>query len=150
MKLNELRPPDGAVRVKKRLGRGPGSGRGKTSGKGHKGQRSRTGGKHPWFEGGQMPLQRRLPMRGFTNIFGKQYSVVNLDTLNRFPDGTVVTPKLLKSVGIVKKLRDGVKILGDGELEKSLTVKAHHFSKAALDKIKSAGGEAVAISGPRS
>lgn len=150
MKLNELRPPDGAVRVKKRLGKGPGSGRGKTSGRGHKGQRSRSGGKRPWFEGGQMPLHRRLPIRGFTNIFRKQYSVVNLDRLNEFPDGSVVTPKLLKSVGIVKKLRDGVKILGDGELEKSLTVKAHRFSKSALDKIKSAGGEAVAISDRRS
>ena len=150
MRLNELRPPEGSIRTKKRLGRGPGSGRGKTSGRGHKGQRSRSGGKRPWFEGGQMPLQRRLPIRGFTNIFRKQYAIVNLDRLNRFSDGTVVTPRLLKSVGIVKKMGDGVKILGDGELEKSLTVKAHRFSKSALDKIKSAGGEAVAISSPRS
>ena len=150
MRLNELRPPEGARRTKKRLGRGPGSGRGKTSGRGHKGQRSRSGGKHPWFEGGQMPLQRRLPKRGFTNIFRKQYTIVNLDKLNRFSDGTVVTPRLLKSVGIVKKMQDGVKILGDGELEKSLTVKAHRFSKSALDKIESAGGEAVAISSSRS
>ena len=150
MRLNELRPPEGARRTKKRLGRGPGSGRGKTSGRGHKGQRSRSGGQHPWFEGGQMPLQRRLPKRGFTNIFRKQYTIVNLDKLNRFSDGTVVTPRLLKSVGIVKKMQDGVKILGDGELEKSLTVKAHRFSKSALDKIESAGGEAVAISSSRS
>ena len=150
MRLNELRPPEGARRTKKRLGRGPGSGRGKTSGRGHKGQRSRSGGKSPWFEGGQMPLQRRLPKRGFTNIFRKQYAIVNLDKLNRFSDGAVVTPRLLKSVGIVKKMKDGVKILGEGELEKSLTVKAHRFSKSALDKIKSAGGEAVAISSPRS
>jgi large subunit ribosomal protein L15 len=150
MRLNELRPPENSIRTRKRLGRGPGSGRGKTSGKGHKGQRSRSGGKHPWFEGGQMPLHRRLPIRGFTNVFRKQYAIVNLDRLNEFPDGSVVTPKLLKSVGIIKKLKDGVKILGDGELEKSLTVKAHRFSKSALDKIKSAGGEAVAIPDPRS
>jgi large subunit ribosomal protein L15 len=92
-----------------------------------------------------MPLQRRLPVRGFTNIFRKQYAIVNLGALNRFADGTVVTPKLLKSVGIIKKIKDGVKILGDGEIEKSLTVKAHRFSKSALSKIKDAGGEAVVI-----
>ncbi|MHC4605222.1 MAG: 50S ribosomal protein L15 [Planctomycetota bacterium] len=147
MRLNELRPPKGSTHAKKRLGRGPGSGHGKTSGRGHKGQRSRSGGKsRPWFEGGQMPLQRRLPVRGFTNIFRKQYAIVNLDTLNRFPDDTVVTPKLLKSVGIIRKLKDGVKILGNGELEKSLTVKAHRFSKSALDKIQNAGGKAEEIS----
>jgi len=146
MKLNELRPPKGATHARKRLGRGEGSGHGKTSGKGHKGQRSRSGWKsRPWFEGGQMPLQRRLPTRGFTNIFRKQYTIVNLEKLNRFDDGTVVTPKLLKSVGVIKKTQDGVKILGNGELEKSLTVKAHRFSESALSKIKSAGGEAIAI-----
>ena len=151
MRLNELRPPDGSTKSRKRLGRGQGSGYGGTSGRGHKGQLSRSGGKsRPWFEGGQMPLQRRLPVRGFTNIFRKEYAIVNLDKLNRFEDGTVVTPKLLKSIGMVKKWKDGVKILGNGELEKSLTVKAHRFSKSALDKIKSAGGEAVAISSPRS
>jgi len=146
MRLNELRPPKGSTHAKKRLGRGSGSGRGKTSGRGHKGQRSRSGSKsRAWFEGGQMPLYRRLPVRGFTNIFKKQYAIVNVDKLNEFPDGAVVTPKLLKSVGVIKKFEDGVKILGDGELEKSLTIKAHRFSKSALSKIKSAGGEAVVI-----
>ena len=147
MRLNELRPAKGSTTSKKRLGRGQGSGRGGTSGRGHKGQLSRSGGQsRPWFEGGQMPIQRRLPTRGFTNIFGKEYSIVNLDTLNRFEDGTIVTPKLLKSVGIVKKWKDGVKVLGNGELEKSLIVKAHRFSKSALSKIEGAGGKAVAIS----
>lgn len=146
MRLNELRPPKGSIHAKKRLGRGAGSGHGKTSGKGHKGQLSRSGGKsRPWFEGGQMPIQRRLPVRGFTNIFRKEYAVVNLNTLNRFTNDTIVTPKLLKSIGIIKKMKDGVKILGDGELEKRLTIKAHRFSKSALDKIKEAGGNAVAI-----
>ncbi len=146
MRLNELRPPKGSTHAKKRLGKGQGSGHGKTSGKGHKGQLSRSGGKsRPWFEGGQMPLQRRLPKRGFTNIFGKEYTIVNLDKLNGFEDGAIVTPKLLKSVGIIKKWKDGVKILGNGELEKSLTVKAHRFSKSALSKIQDAGGKAEEI-----
>lgn len=147
MRLNELRSPKGSTHARKRLGRGPGSGHGKTSGRGHKGQRARSGGKpRPWFEGGQMPLQRRLPVRGFTNVFKKQYAIVNLDKLNRFADDTVVTPKLLKSVGIIKKMKDGVKILGDGELEvERLTIKAHRFSKSALDKIKNAGGKAEEI-----
>ncbi len=146
MRLNELRPPKGSTHAKKRLGKGQGTGHGKTSGKGHKGQLSRSGGKsRPWFEGGQMPLQRRLPKRGFTNIFGKEYTIVNLDKLNGFEDGAIVTPKLLKSVGIIKKWKDGVKILGNGELEKSLTVKAHRFSKSALSKIQDAGGKAEEI-----
>jgi large subunit ribosomal protein L15 len=147
MRLNELRSPKGSTHARKCLGRGPGSGHGKTSGRGHKGQRARSGGKsRPWFEGGQMPLQRRLPVRGFTNVFKKQYAIVNLDKLNRFADDTVVTPKLLKSVGIIKKMKDGVKILGDGELEvERLTIKAHRFSKSALDKIKNAGGKAEEI-----
>lgn len=146
MRLNELRPPKGSTHAKKRLGKGQGSGHGKTSGKGHKGQLARSGGgSAPWFEGGQMPIQRRLPKRGFTNIFKKEYAVVNLDRLNDFEDGTVVTPKLLKSVGIVKKWKDGVKILGNGELEKSLTVKAHRFSKSALSKIEDAGGKTEEI-----
>ena len=144
MRLNELGPPKGSTHARKRLGRGLGSGHGKTSGKGHKGQLSRSGGKsRPWFEGGQMPLQRRLPVRGFTNIFRKEYAIVNVETLNRFSDGTMVTPNLLKSVGIIKKLKDGVKILGNGKLERSLTVKAHRFSKSASDKIENAGGKAV-------
>ncbi len=146
MRLNELRPPKGSTRAKKRLGKGQGSGHGKTSGKGHKGQLARSGGKsRPWFEGGQMPLQRRMPKRGFTNIFRKEYTIVNLDKLNGFEDGAIVTPKLLKSVGIIKKWKDGVKILGNGELEKSLTVKAHRFSKSALSKIQDAGGKAEEI-----
>ena len=146
MRLNELRPPKGSTHARKRLGRGQGSGHGKTSGKGHKGQRSRSGWEsRPWFEGGQMPLQRRLPVRGFTNIFRKEYAIVNLDRLNTFPDDAVVTPKLLKSVGIIGKMKDGVKILGNGDLEKSLTVKAHRFSKSALSKIESAGGKTIII-----
>jgi len=146
MRLNELRPPEGSTHARKRLGRGQGSGHGKTSGKGHKGQRSRSGGEsRPWFEGGQMPLQRRLPVHGFTNIFRKEYAIVNLDKLNTFPDDAVVTPKLLKSAGIIRKMKDGVKILGDGDLEKSLTVKAHRFSKSALSKVESAGGKTIII-----
>jgi len=128
------------------VGRGEGSGVGKTSGKGSKGQRARSGGNvRPWFEGGQMPLQRRLPIRGFTNLFHKNYTVVNLDVLSRFPDNTIVTPKLLKSVGIIKKEKDGVKILGDGELDKSLIVKAHCFSKTAETRIREAGGRTEVI-----
>ena len=147
MKINELSPAEGSRKKRKRVGRGPGSGHGKTCCRGHKGQRSRSGGGvRPGFEGGQMPLHRRLPKRGFTNIFKKEYSIVSLDTLNRFEDGTIVTPKLLKSVGIIKKWKDGVKILGNGELEKNLTVKAHRFSKSASSKIEGAGGKAVAIS----
>jgi large subunit ribosomal protein L15 len=146
MRLNELRPPERSTNARKRLGRGTGSGHGRTSGKGHKGQRARSGHKlRSWFEGGQMPLQRRLPVRGFTNVFRKEYAIVNLDRLNGFPDDTVVTPKLLKNAGIIRRMKDGVKILGDGELEKRLTVKAHRFSKSAIDKIEKAGGEAVAI-----
>lgn len=146
MKLNELRPSKGSTHARKRVGRGEGSGHGGTSGRGHKGQLSRSGGKsRAWFEGGQMPLQRRLPVRGFTNIFKKEYAIVSLDKLNRFEDGAVVTPGLLKSVGIIKKMKSGVKILGNGELEKSLTVRAHRFSKSALSKIEGAGGKAEEI-----
>jgi len=146
MRLNEIRPSKGSTHARKRLGKGQGSGHGKTSGKGHKGQRSRSGREsRPWFEGGQMPLQRRLPARGFTNIFRKEYAIVNLDRLNTFPDDTVVTPKLLKSAGIIGKMKDGVKILGNGDLEKSLTVKAHRFSKSALSKVESAGGKTIII-----
>ena len=146
MDMSELCSSVNPKKRRKRVGRGIGSGHGKTSCRGHKGARSRSGWKsRSWFEGGQMPLQRRLPVRGFTNIFKKQYTIVNLEKLNRFDDGTVVTPKLLKSVGVIKKTQDGVKILGNGELEKSLTVKAHRFSESALSKIKSAGGKAIAI-----
>ncbi|MDQ1327512.1 MAG: large subunit ribosomal protein [Candidatus Poribacteria bacterium] len=146
MRLNELKAPAGSHHRKKRVGRGEGSGHGKTSGKGNKGQRARSGGNiRPWFEGGQMPLQRRLPVRGFTNIFHKEYTIVNIEILSIFPDNTVVTPKLLKSVGIIKKEKYGVKILGEGELDKSLIVKAHCFSKSAEEKIKEAGGRAEVI-----
>jgi len=146
MRLNELKAPKGSNHRRKRVGRGEGSGVGKTSGKGSKGQRARSGGNvRPWFEGGQMPLQRRLPIRGFTNIFHKSYTIVNLDVLSRFPDNTIVTPKLLKSVGIIKKEKDGVKILGDGELDKSLIVKAHRFSKTAEARIREAGGRTEVI-----
>ncbi len=146
MKLNELKAPVGSRTRKRRLGRGQGSGRGKTSGKGHKGQLARSGGHiRPGFEGGQMPLQRKLPVRGFTNVSQKEYTVVNIDALSDFPENTVITPRLLKEVGIIKKTRDGVKILGNGELDKSLVVKAHHFSKSAEAKIKEAGGRAEVI-----
>ena len=146
MRLNELKAPRGSNHRRKRVGRGEGSGVGKTSGKGSKGQRARSGGNvRPWFEGGQMPLQRRLPIRGFTNLFHKNYTIVNLDVLSRFPDNTIVTPKLLKSVGIIKKEKDGVKILGDGELDKSLIVKAHCFSKTAEARIREAGGRTEVI-----
>lgn len=146
MKLNELKPPKGATHRKKRLGRGESSGHGKTSGRGTKGQLARAGAKvRPWFEGGQMPLQRRLPVRGFTSIFHKEYSIVNLDRLNVFPDDTVVTPSLLKAKRIISRIKDGVKILGDGELHRRLTVVAHSFSKSAQEKIVEAGGKVQVI-----
>ncbi|MGO1580358.1 MAG: 50S ribosomal protein L15 [Peptoniphilaceae bacterium] len=147
MKLHELRPAEGGgVKAKKRLGRGIGSGTGKTSGKGHKGQNARSGGGvRPGFEGGQMPLFRRLPKRGFTNIFAKEYAVINVSDLNAFEDGAEVTPEILKNMGLVKKGKDGVRILGDGELTVKLNVKAQHFSKSAAEKIEAAGGKAEVI-----
>ena len=146
MKLYQLSPAEGSVRKPKRKGRGPGSGLGKTAGRGHKGQRSRSGGGvRPGFEGGQMPLTRRLPKRGFTNIFAKVYTEVNVAQLEVFEPDTVVTPELLKEKGIIKKINDGVKILGKGDLNKKLTVKAHKFSKAAQEKIEAAGGKAEVI-----
>jgi large subunit ribosomal protein L15 len=146
VKLNQLSPAEGSTRDRKRKGRGPSSGLGKTAGRGQKGQKSRSGGGvRPGFEGGQMPLTRRLPKRGFTNIFAKVYSEVNLAQLEVFEADTVVTPELLKEKGIIKKLNDGVKILGKGELNKKLTVKAHKFSKAAQEKIEAAGGKAEVI-----
>jgi large subunit ribosomal protein L15 len=143
MKLHELQYAEGSKTSRKRVGRGPGSGVGKTCGKGHKGQRSRSGsGIHPWSEGGQMPLQRRLPKRGFTSIFKKQYELINLDRLEeRFEDGTDITIDLLQEVNLVKKIHDGVKILGRGELTKKFHVHAHFCSKAAEEKIKAVGGE---------
>ena len=149
MKLNDLRPNEGGgSKSRKRLGRGTGSGLGTTAGKGHDGQNSRSGGGvRPGFEGGQMPLFRRLPKRGFTNIFRKEIGTINIDDLNRFEEGTVVTPELLMENGLIKKShsKDGVKILGDGELNVKLTVQAQRFSKAAVEKIESTGGKAEVI-----
>ncbi len=146
MRLEELRPADGSRATRKRVGRGIGSGLGKTSGKGHKGQKARSGGgKGPAFEGGQTPLQRRLPKRGFKNFNRTVWAEVNLEALNRFADGTEVTPELLISNGIIKKLEDGVKVLGRGELDKKLVVKAHAFSASAAAKIEAAGGKAEVI-----
>jgi large subunit ribosomal protein L15 len=147
MKLHELAPAPGAKSSRKRVGRGVGSGLGKTSGRGHKGQKSRSGGGvRLGFEGGQMPIQRRLPKRGFSNYpFRTIYAEINIETLNRFEQDTVVTPEVLKEMGIVKNLKDGLKVLGRGELEKPLTVRAHKFSKAAAEKIEAAGGKAEVI-----
>lgn len=146
MKLHELQPAKGASKNKSRVGRGHGSGSGKTSGRGHKGQNSRSGGGvRPGFEGGQMPLHRRLPKRGFTNIFAKEYVEIGVSTLNKFEDETIVTPELLKSSGTVKNLRDGIVVLGNGELSKKLTVKASKFTKTAVQKIEAAGGKAEVI-----
>lgn len=146
MKLHELKPNPGSVKNKKRLGRGTASGQGKTAGRGMNGQKSRSGGGvRPGFEGGQMPLYRRLPKRGFTNIFGTVYSEINIETLNIFEDGTEVTPEMLKAEGILKKQLDGVKVLGNGDITKKLTVKAHKFSKSAVEKIEAAGGKVEVI-----
>lgn len=146
MKLHELQPAPGSTKSPKRLGRGIGSGLGKTSGRGHKGQNARSGGgTRPGFEGGQMPYQQRLPKRGFTNIFRKDLAEVNIERLNIFEANTVVTPELLKQSGLIGKIKDGVKVLGQGELEKQLTVQAHRFSKSALAKIEAAGGKAEVI-----
>ncbi|MGC8972111.1 MAG: 50S ribosomal protein L15 [bacterium] len=148
MKLFELSPPKGAVKERVRVGRGHSSGKGKTSGRGVKGQGSRSGdGVMPGFEGGQTPLQRRLPrLPGFKNRFKKIYAIVNVGTLNVFEDGTEVTPELLLEKGIIKELHDGLKVLGNGTLEKALTVKAHKFSEQAKEKITAAGGSVEVIS----
>ena len=143
MKLFELSPAAGSVKDVKRIGRGHGSGNGKTAGKGHKGQNARSGGGvRPGFEGGQMPMTRRIPKRGFNNIFATKYSVVNVSDLDKFVDGTVVDAELLLASGLIKKVNDGVKILGNGELTKNLTVKAAAFSASAKEKIEKAGGKA--------
>ncbi|MFD1864733.1 50S ribosomal protein L15 [Planococcus sp. FY231025] len=142
MKLHELKPAEGSRSSRKRIGRGIGSGTGKTAGKGHKGQNARSGGGvRPGFEGGQNPLFRRLPKRGFTNINRKDYAIVNLDVLNRFDEGTEITPALLIESGVVSNERSGIKILGNGNLEKKLTVKAHKFSGTAKEAIEAAGGQ---------
>ena len=146
MNLSDLGPAVGSRKKRKRVGRGPGSGHGKTACKGNKGQLSRQGfSRRRDFEGGQMPLVRRLPKRGFTNIFHKEFSVVNLERLADFEDGAEVNPESLKERGIIHKLRDGVKILGRGELERKLTVKAHRFSAEAIRKIQAAGGTAEVL-----
>lgn len=146
MKLHELQPAAGSQTAPKRLGRGTGSGLGKTSGKGHKGAKARSGGgKRPGFEGGQMPLYRRVPKKGFTNIFRTEYATVNVERLEIFADGDVVTVESLKNAGIIKKTLDGVKILGGGELTRKLTVKADKFTEAAKQKIEALGGKAEVI-----
>ena len=146
MNLHELSPAPGSKHVAVRVGRGLGSGLGKTSGKGQKGQKSRSGGvKRPGFEGGQRPLYLRLPKRGFYNKFGKDYVEINVSVLNRFEDGTVVEPAMLIEEGVVKNIRDGIRILGNGELTKKLTVQAMGFSKSAEEKIVAAGGKIEVI-----
>ncbi len=147
MKLNCMYAPEGARQTRKRVGRGPGSGLGKTSGKGHKGQNARSGGGvRPGFEGGQLPLFRRLPKRGFKNaLFTVRYAVINLSDLDKFEEGAVVTPELLKEMGLIKKQLDGVKVLANGTLTKKITVKAHKFSDAALREIEKIGGKAEVI-----
>ena len=143
MKLHELHPAAGSTTAPKRLGRGVGSGLGKTSGKGHKGAKARSGGgKRPGFEGGQMPLYRRVPKRGFTNIYRVEYATVNVGRLEIFENGTVVTAETLKEAGLISKVMDGVKILGNGELTKKLTVEAAKFTDSAKEKIESLGGKA--------
>lgn len=142
MKIHELAPAAGSTRDVKRIGRGHGSGNGKTAGKGHKGQKARSGtGMRPGFEGGQMPLQRRIPKRGFNNIFASKYSVINLSSLNKFDDGAVVDAAALIEKGIIKKEYDGVKVLANGNLTKKLTVKAAAFSASAKEKIEAVGGK---------
>ncbi|MDF2557840.1 MAG: ribosomal protein [Bacillales bacterium] len=146
MQLHELKPAEGSRKERKRLGRGIGSGQGKTAGKGHKGQNARSGGGvRLGFEGGQTPLFRRLPKRGFTNIHRVEYAEVNLETLNRFDEGIEITPELLIEARIVKNAKAGIKILGNGTLEKKLIVKAHKFSAAAKAAIEAAGGQAEVI-----
>lgn len=147
MKLNSLHPNEGAIKTRKRVGRGPGSGLGKTSGKGHKGQNARSGrGVRPGFEGGQLPLFRRLPKRGFSNaMFKTRYAVINLSDLNKFENGAEVTPELLKEMGIIKNQLDGIKVLGQGNLDKKLTVKANKFSEKAKEAILKSGGKIEVI-----
>lgn len=141
MKINELSPAEGAKRARKRVGRGPGSGHGKTACRGHKGQKSRSGGKiRPGFEGGQMPIHRRLPKRGFKNPFRKEYSVVNVGDLSRFAPNTELDPDVLREAGLVWKMLDGVKLLGDGEISHPLVVRIHKVSHSARSKIEDAGG----------
>ena len=147
MRLHELAPAAGSTKPSKRVGRGPASGQGKTAGKGHKGQKARAGsGPRPGFEGGQMPLQRRIPKRGFNNIFAKEIAIVNVSAIaEKFEDGAVVDVEALINAGLVKKALDGVKVLGNGEISKKLTVKVNAFSESAKAKIEAAGGKAEVI-----
>lgn len=146
MKLHELRPAEGTTKAKKRIGRGTASGQGKSAGKGQKGQKARTGGGvRIGFEGGQMPLYRRLPKVGFTNIFRKEYAIVNVSDLEMFENGTTVTVDALKEAGLVKDVKSGVKLLGNGDLTKNLTVQVNKISKSAADKIAAAGGKVEVI-----
>ncbi len=146
MRLEDLKPANGATKKAKRVGRGVGSGSGKTAAKGHKGQKARSGGvKGPGYVGGQMPLQRRIPKRGFTNIFRKEYAVVNIRDFAKISGSDLVTPEILLQNGLIKDMKARVKVLGMGELNKKLTIRAHKFSKSAIDKIQSAGGKAEVI-----
>ncbi len=146
MKVEELRPSKGKMRKNKRVGRGIGSGHGKTSCRGHKGQKARSGGpKGPGFEGGQMPLQRRLPKRGFKNLFKREYTIINLEDINRIRDLEIITPEVLLERGVIKEFKKGLKVLGEGKIERPLTIKANAFSASAMAKLSAAGGKAEII-----
>ncbi len=146
MKIHELSPVDGSRKKRKRVARGPGSGHGKTACRGHKGQKSRSGGgPRPGFEGGQMPLQRRVPKRGFTNVFRKQYSIINIDDLNRFAENSSVDIQALKEAGLINRVGDGVKLLGNGVISHPMVVKVHKVSKTAKEKIVGAGGRVMTL-----
>jgi large subunit ribosomal protein L15 len=146
MRIEDIRPAEGSTKNKKRVGRGFGSGHGKTSCKGHKGQKARSGGtKGAGFEGGQMPLQRRVPKRGFKNIFKKEYAIVNLDAIDALKDDAVITPELLIEKGVIKKMKDGLKVLATGSIQRPVTIKANAFSTSAAAKIEAAGGKTEVI-----
>jgi len=146
MRIEDIKPAEGSTKNKKRIGRGFGSGHGKTSCKGHKGQKARSGGpKGAGFEGGQMPLQRRIPKRGFKNIFRTEYAIVNLDIFDAMKHDAVVTPELLVEKGVIKDVKDGIKVLGNGSIQRPVTIKAHAFSAAATAKIEAAGGKAEVL-----